>query len=73
MGSESLPYFARGEVVKGFGRGSKQLGIPTGITTVRALRPTVWLAVQRDLYCTNYNFLTSCGQIFGRHSAKAGK
>ena len=31
MGSEScLPYFARGEVVKGFGRGSKELGIPTG-------------------------------------------
>lgn len=25
-----LPYFSRGEVVKGFGRGSKQLGIPTG-------------------------------------------
>ena len=27
---ESLPYFVRGEVVKGFGRGSRQLGIPTG-------------------------------------------
>ncbi|NXW37890.1 RIFK kinase, partial [Phaetusa simplex] len=25
-----LPYFCRGEVVKGFGRGSKELGIPTG-------------------------------------------
>lgn len=25
-----LPYFVSGEVVKGFGRGSKQLGIPTG-------------------------------------------
>ncbi|XP_070536045.1 riboflavin kinase-like [Ptychodera flava] len=24
-----LPYFCRGEVVKGFGRGSKELGIPT--------------------------------------------
>lgn len=24
------PYFCRGEVVKGFGRGSKELGIPTG-------------------------------------------
>lgn len=24
-----FPYFASGEVVKGFGRGSKQLGIPT--------------------------------------------
>ena len=27
-----LPYFTRGEVVTGFGRGSKQLGIPTGET-----------------------------------------
>ncbi|KAL4630136.1 riboflavin kinase-like [Arapaima gigas] len=25
----SLPYFCRGEVVRGFGRGSKELGIPT--------------------------------------------
>lgn len=25
-----LPYFCRGEVVRGFGRGSKELGIPTG-------------------------------------------
>lgn len=25
----SLPYFTKGEVVKGFGRGSKELGIPT--------------------------------------------
>ncbi|OCU01123.1 riboflavin kinase isoform X2 [Xenopus laevis] len=26
---KTLPYFCRGEVVKGFGRGSKELGIPT--------------------------------------------
>lgn len=26
----ALPYFVCGEVVKGFGRGSKELGIPTG-------------------------------------------
>lgn len=26
---KSLPYFCRGEVIKGFGRGSKELGIPT--------------------------------------------
>ena len=27
--SECLPYFVEGEVVKGFGRGSKELGVPT--------------------------------------------
>lgn len=26
-----LPFFAKGVVVKGFGRGSKELGIPTGM------------------------------------------
>jgi len=26
----SLPFFFKGPVIKGFGRGSKQLGIPTG-------------------------------------------
>ena len=25
-----LPYYTVGEVVRGFGRGSKELGIPTG-------------------------------------------
>lgn len=30
---KSLPYFCRGEVVRGFGRGSKELGIPTGELT----------------------------------------
>ena len=25
-----LPFYAVGQVVKGFGRGSKELGIPTG-------------------------------------------
>ena len=25
-----LPFYTQGEVVKGFGRGSKELGIPTG-------------------------------------------
>ena len=27
---KGLPYFCRGEVIRGFGRGSKELGIPTG-------------------------------------------
>ena len=26
----ALPYFASGEVVTGFGRGSKEIGVPTG-------------------------------------------
>jgi len=30
--SKSLPFYAKGLVVAGFGRGSKQLGIPTGNT-----------------------------------------
>ncbi|KAJ8930535.1 hypothetical protein NQ314_016648 [Rhamnusium bicolor] len=29
MAYEGLPHFAKGEVVKGFGRGSKDLGCPT--------------------------------------------
>lgn len=29
--SKLLPLFIEGEVVKGFGRGSKELGCPTGI------------------------------------------
>jgi len=28
--ADGLPYFTEGIVVKGFGRGSKELGIPTG-------------------------------------------
>ena len=27
-----LPFYTQGEVVKGFGRGSKDLGIPTGMS-----------------------------------------
>ena len=30
VGDGVLPYYVTGEVVKGFGRGSKELGIPTG-------------------------------------------
>ncbi|XP_023377717.1 riboflavin kinase isoform X1 [Pteropus alecto] len=31
-----LPYFCRGQVVRGFGRGSKQLGIPTEEKEIRS-------------------------------------
>ena len=31
MSACRLPFFAEGVVIKGFGRGSKDLGIPTGI------------------------------------------
>ena len=27
---KNLPFFAKGYVINGFGRGSKELGIPTG-------------------------------------------
>ena len=30
MDTSCLPFYARGPVVRGFGRGSKELGIPTG-------------------------------------------
>ena len=30
MADECLPYYEKGVVVQGFGRGSKKLGIPTG-------------------------------------------
>lgn len=30
MSKAYLPYFVAGEIVKGFGRGSKELGCPTG-------------------------------------------
>lgn len=33
----SFPHFAAGPVVKGFGRGSKELGIPTGETSFAKL------------------------------------
>jgi hypothetical protein len=35
MCDRALPHFASGSVVKGFGRGSKELGIPTGIPPSR--------------------------------------
>jgi FAD synthase len=35
MAMKGLPYFTAGKVVKGFGRGSKDLGIPTGALKLR--------------------------------------
>lgn len=32
-----LPYFETGKVVKGFGRGSKEIGIPTGLCLISIL------------------------------------
>lgn len=32
--TKHLPHFALGSIVKGFGRGSKELGIPTGIDLI---------------------------------------
>lgn len=40
-----LPYFCRGEVVKGFGRGSRELGIPTGEERLGA-----WARVARGCF-----------------------
>lgn len=28
------PFFVSGKIIKGFGRGSKELGIPTGLMTI---------------------------------------
>ncbi|CAF1204379.1 unnamed protein product [Adineta ricciae] len=33
--TSALPYFTRGTIVRGFGRGSKELGCPTGSETRR--------------------------------------
>lgn len=38
----SLPFFCRGQVVRGFGRGSKQLGIPTGERVAGPWRSGPW-------------------------------
>ena len=45
-----LPYFCRGQVVRGFGRGSKQLGIPTGERRrARSPRPALgWVTWERS-------------------------
>lgn len=52
-GMKSLPYFCRGEVVRGFGRGSKELGIPTG-------------EFRRGYYLTNAVFNVRLGVPYDR-------
>lgn len=50
MWRKGLPHFAEGEVVKGFGRGSKQLGIPTAnypLNVVNALP----IELETGIYC----------------------
>ncbi|KAK2153039.1 hypothetical protein LSH36_310g03029 [Paralvinella palmiformis] len=45
--SRIFPYFTQGEVVKGFGRGSKELGIPT----VHHKRLAAIVSAQRSQFC----------------------
>lgn len=46
-----LPYFCRGEVVRGFGRGSKELGIPTGRGGRGGGQPRLGLSLGRTGIC----------------------
>src|SRR5579862_474973 len=48
------PIYLKGPVIKGFGRGSKELGIPTG--TIYVLRPN-----------TSESFGRSCARLFDRN------
>lgn len=57
-----LPLFVRGTVVQGFGRGSKQLGCPTGIRLVAGDRP--------DGVRDRTRF---CSQFFARGGGRAAR
>ena len=37
------PIYAQGTVIKGFGRGSKELGIPTGRLAISTVFNVAWL------------------------------
>lgn len=41
MANKYLPYYMNGEIVKGFGRGSKELGCPTGMLSVTMVIVTI--------------------------------
>ncbi|KAL6267811.1 hypothetical protein P5V15_000883 [Pogonomyrmex californicus] len=60
MGNKVLPYFVSGIVVKGFGRGSKALGIPTA-----NLPESVVNALPKDLSTgVYYGWASLHGQIY---------
>ncbi|KAM0734613.1 Riboflavin kinase [Formica fusca] len=60
MGSKALPYFVSGTVIKGFGRGSKALGIPTA-----NLPESVVNAVPKDLDTgVYYGWASLRGQVY---------
>lgn len=42
MAKNCLPYYCAGEIVKGFGRGSKDLGCPTGIFVISFSSRIYW-------------------------------
>ena len=47
-----LPHFCSGKVVKGFGRGSKDLGIPTGTFTYYQLWVShIWFGLYVYIHC----------------------
>ncbi|PSN49489.1 Riboflavin kinase [Blattella germanica] len=51
-----LPYFTLGEVVKGFGRGSKELGIPTEILYIgRSCKLFLLISWKCELFTANFS------------------
>lgn len=56
----SLPFFCRGQVVRGFGRGSKQLGIPTGERVASPWSSGPWAG---DPGASLLLLATSCGAL----------
>ena len=56
---KSLPYFCRGEVIRGFGRGSKELGIPTGELT--RSKPAYWPRIRKCQQFQSESCVSVCG------------